>query len=625
MDSTKSTSTGKPTYYDLKIGYGKFLEDAGKQTQIKNLNTILRSWIETIGLTESSPIGSELNGDFDSQLDHYASMQEASGCKPSTYRPRVSHLRALKKFYESTFEADNLPSIFHSALSQLIINSGYESLADFHQQCVSDICRIQRLRYWCAGRFGPSKNSLPLVEEFERRLNVKTGTLTSLLSKRLRGSCKTRKVDQTSYGKKLMIALKKPYAYWSEYLESEWVDVVNFMTASYLPEGKKRNSVWTSSNSCKGITFPSAKIRKGFLKSFFGYCCLPESPDPSLSGLGMDQGKMTLALLTEKRLVEDYLEFQKTRAGGIYTRGTLSFIELVAHFLRVETGYLYQHPAFAKKLHKRLSPSEWARKCSDTRERLISIKTQLMQKGLIVKGRDPEAPIEQILAQDRPLYVLLQMIKDMQQDMPSANSSKRAQAIHYRDLLLIGLLSSNPLRVRQFTIMEFDRHLKRRDNGEWWLEFKKSEFKNRKVLESDYSVRVEGHLWPIIERYRNEFRPYLAGAKHCRYVFRQGIRRKDYELKIRPMSKEGLSCLLIHLTRLYIPITPGFYAHAFRHIVATDIIKRNPEFGFFVASKALHDNLETVERAYAHLKTHEYFEPVNRHFGEAWDEVIGKN
>ncbi|HEX8177794.1 MAG TPA: hypothetical protein VF543_22085 [Pyrinomonadaceae bacterium] len=619
-----NSATNIITYSSLNSRYEKYLRESGKESQIQNLKTIIKTWLVSSGLTETSSIGSELNSNFEDSIKHYEFSQEQSGIKQSTYRSRVSHIRAFKKFYDSVEGNQNLSGEFHVVLSELIVKAGFKSYREFHSQCVSDICRLPLLRFWCTGQYRPEAASIPLIEELERRLHVKAGTLTSLLSKRLRGLGKGKKRGQTPYRRKIMALQKKRYRYWSDTLETEWMGVVRFKTASYLPEGQKRVSAWTSSEGSEGVSYPSAEIGKAHLKCFFGFCCLSKSDDPLLNGPGMSTKEMTLALLADKRLVEDYLEFQKIRAGGIYTEGTLGFIEIVRQLLKAETGYLYQHPELARKLKGRVSVKKWLKRCSDTRDRLTNINSQLKQKGLIVKGRDPEESIEQILARDRPLHILLQMIKDMQSDMPPAKSSKNLQALHYRNILLIGLLSSNPLRIRQFVIMQFERHLKRRENGEWWVEFKKGEFKNRNVLRSDYSVRVARHLWPIIDCYRSEFRPYLAGAKKCNYVFRQESRRRGDKDNIRPMSRIGLTQIIEKLTGTYIDITPGFFPHAFRHIVATDIIKKNPEFGFFLASKALHDKLETVERAYAHLKTHEYFEPVNRHFGDAWEEVIGR-
>ena len=89
------------------------------------------------------------------------------------------------------------------------------------------------------------------------------------------------------------------------------------------------------------------------------------------------------------------------------------------------------------------------------------------------------------------------------------------------------------------------------------------------------------------------------------------------------MSGDGLSEIVEMMTELYIPGSEGFRAHAFRHIIATDIIKKDPRLGFFIAAKALHDKLETVEEQYSHLKTSEFFEPVNAHFTEMWGAVFG--
>src|ERR1044071_457108 len=100
--STNTTNT--ITYSDLRNRYEKFLESSGQQSQIKNLKTIIKTWVHAFSLTESSPSGNELTGDFDIRLEYYVLAQEKRGIKLSTYRSRLSHLRALKKFYESIAE-----------------------------------------------------------------------------------------------------------------------------------------------------------------------------------------------------------------------------------------------------------------------------------------------------------------------------------------------------------------------------------------------------------------------------------------------------------------------------------------------------------------------------------------
>lgn len=625
--SSKATPAGAApniTYATLKEEFGKYLTEVDKTSQIRNHNTTIKTWREALGLSETSFVSGELNGDFEIRLQYYQLTQERAGIKPSTYFSRLSHLRAVANFYRSRFISNIVPLTFHMVLSNAIKDANYKSIANFYRSCASDLCNRTTVFEWCNGRRIPALKSLSAIEEIERRLKLEPGTLTTLLPRNLRGWGRKRKAGATSIGRKIQNSKKKAYYFWSPTLEHEWEDFLGFMTAPYLPEGKKRNSAWTSSEGREGRYFPTGDKTKSHLKAFLGFCCLPESADPFLNGLGMKPEQMTIALLTDKRLTEAYLGFQKVRAGGIYTQGTLSFIILVAQLLRPGTGYLYQHAKLAGKINRRMSEAKWQQICVETRERLLNIGTQLERQGFIVKGRDPEEPIKEILAQDRPLYALLQMVRDMRRDLLSMSKLSMArQALHYRNILLVGLMASNPLRVRHFLIMQFDRHLKQVGDGEWWLEFKREEFKNRHALKCDYSVRVERHLWPIIERYRREFRPFLAGADKCNYVFRPDP-RVGAARGVRPLDEGTLFILVQRLTYAYLPNTPGFGPHAFRHIVATDIIKRNPEFGYFLASKALHDKLETVEEAYAHLKTHEYFEPVNRHFASAWEDIIGE-
>jgi integrase len=117
----------------------------------------------------------------------------------------------------------------------------------------------------------------------------------------------------------------------------------------------------------------------------------------------------------------------------------------------------------------------------------------------------------------------------------------------------------------------------------------------------------------MLDRYKEEFHPILAGSSGSRYVFTGvGCRGRGGRKQGAPLNSESLSHIVKQLTGLYVPGEVGFGPHSFRHIVATDIIKKDPRIGFFLAARALHDKLETVENEYIHLKTSEFFEPVIR-------------
>ena len=55
------------------------------------------------------------------------------------------------------------------------------------------------------------------------------------------------------------------------------------------------------------------------------------------------------------------------------------------------------------------------------------------------------------------------------------------------------------------------------------------------------------------------------------------------------------------LTQRFIAASPGFGAHAFRHLVATYWLEQNPN-DFLTVAELLNDKLETVLANYAHLK-----------------------
>jgi hypothetical protein len=64
--------------------------------------------------------------------------------------------------------------------------------------------------------------------------------------------------------------------------------------------------------------------------------------------------------------------------------------------------------------------------------------------------------------------------------------------------------------------------------------------------------------------------------------------------------------VIAELTQVCLPNCPGFFPHAFRHIIATDYIKNHPN-GFAIAARILHDREETVRTEYAHVKVAYHF------------------
>jgi integrase len=623
------------TYLSLWTQYEAYLKK-NKKTGAANIKTALNAFKEVHNLTDDSIPGKELDDDeeFERRLEEYLDQQAREGIRRSTRHTRSSYLRKFREFYKSIVKVEPLPipTDFAGRLKRRIEDLNLTPW-QFRKRFAKNVVDFRTLNRWTLGQTVPSRKRILTVRKLEKFLGVETGDLTDCLPMYLlhKGN---RKAGQTDFGKKIQKAMKAPYKVWTKAIEEEWKELVVFKSATSVKKGERRgkNAVWTST---VGADLPSASILKKTLRYLFGYCCLPiEHADPFLRGLGMRCEEMSLSLLADLTVIEGYLKFIMLRAGGKHHGGSLTYLASMSSLLHPEYGYLTQHPEIARKFDNKLTDEAWREKCRDTRDRIAVLKSDVLyhretESNLYGKGRDPMEPIAEILALDRPLIPILEAVKTMLRLLPPGTSSNTSHVIRFRDMLLVALMAANPLRARQFSIMEFGKHLVKEKNGSWWLKFKKGEFKNRRSIKGDYSVRVAPAVWPMIERYQKEFRPLLAGAETTNYVFRPksgNSNSKDVKkigkYNSKAMSAASIRVAIVKATYKFIPSSNGFSPHGFRHIVATDIIKENPKLGFFLAAKALHDKLETVEEEYAHLMTHEFFEPYNDHFAERWHEAM---
>jgi len=653
------TEPAELTWGEVKEKYFEFLKSENKGEQERNFKTAIKFFLESINLTEESIVGTELTEEFEAKIKIYIEYhQKERKVGETTYGPRVSKIRTLKVFVEKNFgprlNLQALPKSFGQRLVKLITAHG-STIKGFWRTLPKGLVSKGTFRDWCIDKRLPSNKFLQAIVIIENRLEVPAGTLHFSRYRQKGLGQKTRQSDVSNKSKS---ALLKPYGVWMDFLEEEFQELFLLKTTAILPEGIKRSKKgrWTKS---EGGKFPSAESTKNYLRSFMGFCALPkDSEDPYLRGAGIKLKDLSIALLADKKLVEDYLEFRKLRSGlrirpvdpstvaslpahnisangkwefydkgGKYNEGSLTFLSIVSSLLHTDSGFLYQHPEYSKKLGARMVSATWEGQCVTAWERACDLYKEILKmkkEGDIENyefGRDPKEVIQWILDLPRPLIVIQEMIKAMLEDLLPENIPKIERARQYRDLILIALLSANPLRIVMFTYMKFDEHLIRRQDGSWDLKFSRRAFKNRSSLKSDYHVRVAKELWPLLDRYREEFHPILVGSSGSKYVFAA----RPYHNKIyigHPISVTCLSEYTRSLTELYIPGAIAFGPHAFRHIIATDIIKKDPGIGFFLASRALHDKLETVEKEYIHLKSSEYFEPVNTHFAETWALVF---
>jgi integrase len=642
---TKSPqSSSVKTYGDLEAAYSAHLKSENKSEQdIKNFRSNLKTWRQFFNAEIDTAINLHFGKNFSVNLEKFKAKQLKDKAKESTVASKASNLKRINEFLTAKSTLENLSPKFGERLLELIRNAGFSTIDDFWRFYLKGKCDPRTIKKWCAGVMYPGQNWVWLIIELEKLLNVPAGTLLSLLRSTLNKKKVVHKENASRAKNRLINSYK--YKVWEESLEEEFQGLLKFKTERVLPEGIERHikGDWTTSEG-RGVS--SAKYTMDNLQSFFGYLHLSEkASDRMFRGMSYSKDKLTLGLLADKHLVESYVTgFKKWRSFDKYNNGHINFLGLCTSLLRPKTGYLYQNPGFALKIGLSGNVKEWQKKCVNTRNRLLKIQQVIKQakksgsKDDFQMGRDPREPIVDILALPNPISVVMDMLSIMLSDVEAYTHGNK-KAIFFRDILLIAMLVGNPLRISMFSIMKFDRNLIRKEDGRWWIHFIREDFKNRKSIQSDYAVLVAPELIPLIERYKREFRPLLFGAEESDYVFLKGV---DSSRKKLPLQKKDsliykperavrdiysfaptvLSGRIIVRVMEYLDLPQGFRAHAFRHIVATNIIKSTPETGFFLASKVLHDKLETVEDNYSHLKTHEFFEPYNRFISGFFSKII---
>ena len=448
---------------DLLKKFFEVLIGAGKGKQESNFKTAFKFFLISIGLTKESPVGAELGDEFEAKIEIYIKFQLSRGLKNPTYEPRVSKIRELKKFAEANFAQSlrfqTLPQTFSQKLRRLITSLGFTILS-FWKTLPEGTVSYTTLRDWCGGKRYPSKKSLTVIQMVEEHLRAPVGTL--LLSK-YRSGDHHHKAGGSDSGNKTRAAMSKPYAVWTAALEEEFQGLFIHKTEAILPDGEERfyNGQWTAR---EGAGISTADIVRKFLRSFMGFCALPQdSPDVYLKGPGIKAEELSLALLADKGLVEAYLNFMRLRSGlrvkpvdeskaatlhthsisangrwefydkgGKYNRGSIQSLIYISGLLRPGTGYLYQHPEFAEKLGPRMTAENWHKQCVATRSRV----DRLLREILLMKknnnrenydfGRDPKEPIEWILELNRPLLLLQEVLKEMLADLLPENAPKCA-------------------------------------------------------------------------------------------------------------------------------------------------------------------------------------------------------
>ena len=588
----------------LALRHGR--ADASASGVEKNRMTTLNGWLDYVNLTDEALVGQELTVRFMDVLPQYLDHLAKQGKGPLTVKSHRSHLRSIRAAYYDVLKqhmTDGRPvTAFHDLLLQGM--KDYGSHVDVARAAGIQAASLLR---WLRGKL-PYDPNAPRITRLNNALGFPPGTLRDALrSTILRGP---RTANQTIPAIKFRMRLARARLERTsletvpDALRDEWLQYARYKTDIAPTLLRQRKGAWVIRRNyrpSRGRHYwacelepdsycPAALITWGaFTKFFYWVTEVAETP----LRCGVDD--LTIALIVDYARVAGYMNWLIARTDGEINRGHELNIVTFRTMLHPETGYLTQQRHFAERVGLSDSEEQWRARCADTNRRLLALDKALRPRRKA--SRDPFEPIRGAIELDEPLEAVFEMLRRMTAEYHPPETV--AEAVAARDVLLILFLANLPMRARNLQELSYlpdnTGHLYQDGAGNWRLRFEPMERKNHgsPLAASLVDVPVNPLLGPRIERYLERFRPRMLRLP-SKYFFVPG-----------PSGPQGkpwlnLNARVLSLTRMYLPNCSSVGPHAFRHIVATSILKATGNW--LTASLVLGSSESTVRAAYAFLQ-----------------------
>jgi len=595
------------------------------QKSIPNLTSGLGDFIQDIGFKWSDPVGPIFRTAFEDMRDaHLQRLIEAGRSRPyvknRAWLLNVWHRFLLRLDYEGASITGDLNPL-QEKLRPLV-----ESVRSVRKLAAEiGVCDVT-LRSWILhGRIPHRRNEVHL-ERLETYFCLEPGALLGTLPhhRHKTAECTAPTIEFREQMKKWSVSrykLKPRNVPTDHPLREQWVRVVlrekvegsssglistlgSVLSSAFMRSDanswrtRPMRSHWNEPKMLAkkwpqildGLRVPSADRVFGAIASYLGWLLLK----PDDGGMGLNLSEISLGLLVDRERLLKYLDWITARAGQI-NGGHQYFIHTILMFLHPKDGLLVNHPELGVSLG--YDPSAWRERCAVTYEWLAKELLPAVANGYKKQGmsRKPFIPLAPILELDRPLDAIIRGLNKAESARPTTGAEH--EVAWARDNALIALLASNPLRLENLINMTYrpdnTGHIRQTATGEWRIFISKHEFKNPMwgANDSDYDHAIDPAVVPFLVRYLRTYRPLLGGSRP-ELIF-VSTDHPDREF-------DGLDKRVREWTKKYLPGVHSFGPHAFRHIVATHIIKVT-NGNYVLAALVLRDSPRTVERHYAHL------------------------
>ena len=634
--SAARTGTSPMSYANLlEHGCKLLVKEGMKPLQVRNLASALRGWVSIHGFTFERVVGEDFTTDFDRLFTRYCDASSERHA-PRTQRDRQEQMLRWKGLAQALRQCDTLPKSFSEALASALRASPLLKATVARRVGVDH----RTLDQWSTAGWAPRRVPLEQLTKLELVLELPAGSLVNRLSPSRRARYQRRQStrDTTNAFTLTRRAQLERVGHFAlkptPRIAMQWQDLLALKTDPLRTHARARNT-WRLKplNRVAFITNPmmmfrgqvcaTAGVQWNHVSCYLGWLNL-SAP----IGLGQPlEAVDTLAWFADPDAFIRYVNWRIEYSGGKFHNGIKCLFQVVESYLRPETGFLWLRPSLRETVPglKLLGPTtastdmseeaRWQFHCEATRAKLHAFRVSASDVMGIRMSRDPTERIAVVLNDQFPLKRLVEFIERLENSGPPP-AHHRSYCAWIRDVTLCRMLVSNPLRIGQYAAMTIRAdgtgNLVRVAPERYRLKFSPSDFKNGKgAAKVPYDVDVDATACKWIDRYLTEARPHLIDAHETDRFFLAsaaagGVTRGDFlkELGLKPnkgWESMGISARIKALTRTYIDGCSGFGPHAFRHIIATDHLRRHPG-DYPTVATLLHDRLETVLKCYGHLR-----------------------
>jgi transcriptional regulator with XRE-family HTH domain/integrase len=664
---------------------GNLREELGRKNRlggcINNHMTAINKWLEYATWknsqlhpqeqrAEASPgdlIGAEMGDDFRQRLIEHLAELENDQLALSTINNRKSLLSKWRESYFLLKETVGLPEGFGEALDVLLEKRGM-SISHVARSCNTSVSTLLR---WKRGETRPNSMSLKCVAALEVYFGLPADTLLIKTGSSAAPGLRPDGVEcrSTPHRRYVSELRKKPYKLvadaFNDRQRQEWRDLFRFYTnhAWVAAQGLERNRRgWRTRRNDQKNSTGEMKLR--YLQNFYGYLCLPyvpESPvfrgvefdpdngehngvrglDPHLVGMGFEPERLSLALFVDTNLIHSHIEFLRGRAfGHVYNTYVRGFLNFCRQLVLPTKGFLWQHARFGVEIDPRiLSEIEWRERCEEAHRRIKNIIRNLEssedESEKFRQSRDTSLRVVRPLIRERehPISVLTDIAEGLRSAFNLARTPA-GKAVLFRNMVIVEFLASNPMRAINMVEMRYIKgskgdeedsvNLYKIADGTYRLKYEVWELKNG-AHRGRYDLPVSSELTHDLDEYLEVWRPLLADAGECHYVFRPALNKSAAGRKsgsngrsknaVRPITVNYFSRIINSASRRFVPNCAGFGPHAARHFAATEWLKFNPS-AYAVAATILHDSEKMAKEAYSWVTPNDIIPFWMRHLGK---------